>query len=87
LGCTLCAGQANAGRQQRDTSRCRRLCTALTLPALSSPVSRLLGLVVFKCGQVPLLNASMTDEDWEIEGDELRTEGMIGQGSFGLIFR
>jgi len=37
--------------------------------------------------QVPLLNASMTDEDWEIGVEELRTEGMIGQGSFGLIFK
>ncbi|KAG8463163.1 hypothetical protein KFE25_011160 [Diacronema lutheri] len=37
--------------------------------------------------QVPLLNASMTDEDWEVKGTELRTEGMIGQGSFGLIYK
>mmetsp|Transcript_8534 Transcript_8534/g.29087 ORF Transcript_8534/g.29087 Transcript_8534/m.29087 type:complete len:555 (-) Transcript_8534:401-2065(-) len=37
--------------------------------------------------KVPLLSAAMTDADWEIPSEELMSTGLIGQGSFGLIYR
>lgn len=36
---------------------------------------------------MPLLSAALTDADWEVPADELQNTGLIGQGSFGLIYR